>query len=120
MRSRSSIRRPRWSRSRLTYNTVSPNIVSESAVQQLGAPAIANYINSLPTSAPINTNAMGAVFTAAILSLLNGNIGLLSELSWTVSISGFDVSPVSDTFLIYGDVQGFFTCSAGAVTITQA
>jgi hypothetical protein len=104
----------------LTYNTVSPNIVAESAVQQLGAPPIANYLNSLPTSAPINTNAMGAVFTAAILPLLNGNIGLLSELSWTVSISGFDVSPVSDTFLIYGDKQGFFTCSAGAVTITQA
>jgi Ubiquitin-activating enzyme E1 FCCH domain len=103
----------------LTYDSVSPNVVSESAVQQLGAPAIAAYLNGLPTGAPINLNAMGAVFTAAVQSLFGGNIGLISALDWTVSVLGFELTPEAGTFLIYGDPQGFFTASTAAVTIAQ-
>lgn len=104
----------------LTWDTTSPNFVNDTAVAQLGAPAIANYLNSLPVGAPINLNAMGAAFTAAVIELFGGNLALISEMQWAVSISGTAVSPVVGTFLVEGDPEGYFTASASSVTITQA
>jgi hypothetical protein len=112
----------------LTWNTISPNFVSDTAVAQLGATAISAYVSGLPVGTPINTNAMGAAFIAAVAPLFTNNAAsavnnaaeLISELVWTVSINGVDISPVSSTYLIYGDPEGFFVCPASSVTVTQA
>jgi hypothetical protein len=104
----------------LTWNTDSLNFVSSAAVAQLGAPAIANYVNALYVGAPINLNSMGAAFSASILTLLGGNLDLLSELTWTVSVNGVEATPEAGTFLIPGDPESYFTCGSAAVTITKA
>ena len=103
----------------LTWNTVSLNFVSDSAVSQLGTTALVNYVNSIPVGAPINLYAAEAAFVAAVLPLFNNNAALISSMVWTVSINGVDTPPVSGTFLVYGDPESYFTLVASAVTITQ-
>jgi hypothetical protein len=107
----------------LTWNTISANFVSDTAVAQLGAPAIATYVSALPVGAPINTNAMGAAFVAAIAGLFTNGLSaaeLISELLWTVTVNGVEISPASNSLLIYGDPEGYFTCPSSSVLITQA
>lgn len=101
----------------LTWNTISPNFVSSTAVQQLGAPALANYVNSIPVGAPINQFELENVFQAAVASIVPP--ALLTRMVWTVSINGIDVPPVSGTGVIQGDPESYLTCSATAVIITQ-
>lgn len=103
----------------LTWNTISPNFVSASSVQQLGAPAIAAYINSVAVGQPINLFSLEAAFVASVLSLFNNNAALISKMSWTVSINGVDTPPDAGTFLIYGDPESYFTCAVTDVTCTQ-
>ncbi|MEJ0016829.1 MAG: hypothetical protein WDN25_09705 [Acetobacteraceae bacterium] len=43
----------------VTWNTTSPNFVSGAAIAQLGAPALAEYVNSIPVGAPINLFELG-------------------------------------------------------------
>lgn len=104
----------------LSWNSISPNFVSDSAVSQLGTVAIVNYINSIFVGAPINLYAMETAFVASVLSLFSNDASLISEMSWTVSINGIATSPVAGTFLIYGDPESYFTITSSAVTITQA
>lgn len=101
----------------LTWNTDSPNFVSAVAVAALGAPAIAAYINSIPVGQPINLFQAGDAFTAALTGILPSQY--LSRMVWTVTIDGIDTSPESGTQLVYGDAEGYFTCVAANVTITQ-
>lgn len=101
----------------LTWNTTAPNFVSSSAVAQLGAPAIANYINSIPVGAPINVFEMQEVFQVAVSSLIP--IQYLTRMVFTVSINGVSASPISGTGVIPGDPESFFQCAVSAVTITQ-
>lgn len=104
----------------LTWDTASPNFVSSAAVAQLGAPALANYINALPVGAPINLNSLGQAFTSAVLKLFDNNLALISELQWVISISGTSVSPDVGTFLVEGDPEGYFTITSTDVTIVKA
>jgi hypothetical protein len=101
----------------LTWNTIDPNFVSPAAVAQQGAPAIANYINSIPVGAPINVFDMQAVFQAAVANLVP--IPLLTRMVFTVTINGFVTAPTSGTGIIAGDPESYFTCSASAVTVSQ-
>jgi hypothetical protein len=101
----------------LTWNTSSPNFVSPTAVAQLGAPALANYINSIPVGAPINLFELQSVFEVAIAQLLP--LQFLSKMIFTVSINGIDTPPVGVTGLINGDPESYFQCLASNVSITQ-
>lgn len=103
----------------LTYFTISPNIVSNTAVQQAGAPAIANFINAIPVGAPLNLNALATAFTNAVIGLFSNNLALISELDWTITIDGLATSPTGSTYLIPGDPESSFSCQASSVTITQ-
>lgn len=103
----------------LTWNTISPNFVSSTAVAQLGQVAIVNYINGIPVGAPINLYAMEQAFVTAVLALFNNNAALISKMAWTVSINGVSTPPASGTFLIYGDPESYFTTTSASVTIAQ-
>lgn len=103
----------------LSWNTISPNFVSDTAVAQLGTVAIVNYINSIPVGVPINLFAMESAFIQSVLSLFSNNASLISTLTWTVSINGVATSPAMGTSLIYGDPESYFQILASAVTITQ-
>lgn len=104
----------------LSWNSISPNFVSDTAVAQLGTTALVPYINSIPTGAPINLLVLNSLFIAAVLSLFNNNAALISTLTWTVSINGVDTSPEAGTDLVYGDPESYFTIVSTGVTITQA
>lgn len=103
----------------LSWNSISPNFVSDTAVSQLGTVAIVDYINSVPVGVPINLFAMEAAFIQSVLSLFNNDPSLISALNWTVSIDGVAATPVVGTSLIYGDPESYFEIAASDVTITQ-
>lgn len=101
----------------LTWNTSSPNIVSPSAVEQLGKPALANYVMSIPVGSPLNEFEMERVFTQAISPLVPSQF--LDRMVFTVSINGVSTPPLSGTAAIYGDPESYFYCVAADVAITQ-
>lgn len=101
----------------LTWNTTSPFIVSATAVAQLGAPAIASYINSIGVGQAINQFELINTFQLAVVGLVPTN--LLSRMVWTITINGVATSVTSGTGLYVGDPESYFTCASAAVTITQ-
>jgi hypothetical protein len=103
----------------LSWNSISPNFVSDTAVEQLGQVALANFINSIAVGVPINLYAAETVFVGAILSLFNNDPSLISAMNWTISINGVETVPEAGTFLIYGDPESYFTTTTSAITITQ-
>lgn len=104
----------------LTWNTISPNFVSDTAVSQLGTNALVPYINSIPVGAPLNLYAMETVFVGSVLTLFNDNPALISTMNWTISINGIETSPVAGTYLVYGDPESSFNVIDSGVIITQA
>ena len=104
----------------LNWNTVSPNYVSDSAVQQLGVTALLNYVNAISVGQPMNLQVMQSVFVSAVVSLFANNPALISELAWTVSINSIVTAPTAGTFLIYGDPESYFYTTNSGITITQS
>lgn len=101
----------------LTWNGISPYIVANSAVQQLAAPAIASYINSIPVGSPINEFELNSVFQQSISSLIQ--IQYLTRIVWTVSINGVSTSVSSGTGIVVGDPESYFYCTSSDITVTQ-
>ena len=101
----------------LEWNTTSTNLVSAAAVQQLGAPAIAGYINSIVVGQPINVFEMQAVFQEAVVSLIP--TPQLSRMVFTVSINGVSSPPISGTGLIEGDPESYFYTDTTHIDIQQ-
>lgn len=103
----------------LIWNTSSPNFVSDTAVAQVGGPAIQNYINSIPVGAPINLFELQEVFQAAVVAAGLVAIQYLTRMVFTVSINGVSTAPSAGTGIIAGDPESFFQCDASGVIITQ-
>jgi hypothetical protein len=101
----------------LLWNTTSTNIVSPTAVAQLGSQAISDYVNSIPVGLPINLFELQAVFQLAIIDLIP--TPLLSRMVFTVSINGVPTSVDAGTGLFEGDPESYFLMSPSDVTITQ-
>jgi len=101
----------------LTWNTISTNIVSPTAVAQLGQPAIATYINSIAVGQPINTFEVQDAFQNAIEGILD--ISLLSKMNLVVNINGIATAPATGTLLIYGDPESYFSTNNALITIVQ-
>ena len=101
----------------VTWNTISTNLVSPTAVAQLAQPAIADYINTIPVGQPINTYYLEDAFQNAVSSILNPQ--LISKLLITVAINGIVTSPATNSLLIYGDPESYLSTNASLITITQ-
>jgi hypothetical protein len=101
----------------LTWNTTLINFTGAVTVQQLGQPAIVDYINSIPVGAPINVFEMQAVFQAAIASVLSPIN--LTRMVFSVGINGISTAPTAGTGIISGDPESYFQTAAASVTITQ-
>lgn len=99
------------------WNTNLPNFTAGAQVNQLGAPAIQTYVNSIIVGQPINLNAMSAAFQAAIASVLS--VANLSALTFTVYVNGSVVTPEAGTELILGDPESYFDCAANGATVAQ-
>ena len=101
----------------LTWNSISPNLVSPTAVAQAAAPAVANYINSVSVGAPINEFELNAVFTEAVINLTAPQY--IDRLVWTISINGVATAVATGTGAVYGDPESYFYCTSANVSIAQ-
>jgi hypothetical protein len=100
-----------------TWNTTLPNFTAGTSVNQLAAPALQSYINSIYVGQPINLLEMTAVFQAAVASVIAApNI---TTLQFAVTVNGVTVSPGAGTSIIGGDPESYFNASATAITVTQ-
>jgi Baseplate J-like protein len=101
----------------VTWNTTLPSFTAGTSVNQLAAPAIQSYINSVYVGQPINILEMTAVFQNAVASVIAApNI---TTLLFVVTINGVTASPGAGTSIIAGDPESYFFCSATGVTVTQ-
>lgn len=102
----------------VTWNTTSLNFVSSAAVAQLGAPALAAYVNAIAAGHPMNLYELQTIFQVAVSSVLDPS--LLTSMVFEVNIDGVEVDPPSDTGIIQGDVQSYLTTTPDRITITQS
>lgn len=101
----------------VTWNTTLPNFTAGTSVNQLAAPALQSYINSIYAGQPINLLEMNAVFQTAVASVIAApNI---TTLQYVVQINGVTVSPGAGTSIIAGDPECGFSASTTAITVTQ-
>lgn len=101
----------------VTWNTTLPNFTAGTSVNQLAAPALQSYLNSIYVGQPINLNEMVTTFLDAVSSVIDGpNV---TTLQFAVTINGVAVSPAAGTNIITSDPESYFFCSATGVTVTQ-
>ncbi|MBU9446936.1 baseplate J/gp47 family protein [Burkholderia multivorans] len=101
----------------VTWNTTLPNFTAGSSVNQLAAPALQSYLNSIYAGQPINLNEMTATFLDAVSSVIDGpNV---TTLSFAVTINGVTATPAAGTDIITSDPESYFFCSATGVTVSQ-
>lgn len=101
----------------VTWNTTLPNFTAGSSVNQLAAPALQAYINSIYAGQPINLNEATATFLDAVASVIDGpNV---TTLQFAVTINGMPATPAAGTNIITSDPESYFFASATAVTVTQ-
>ena len=101
----------------LIWNTTLTNFTQALAVAATALQPLADYINSIPTGAPINVLELNDTFAAAVAGILDENT--ISKMNWTVTIGG---SPVSAVGTLYqGDAESYLTVNSPstAITITQ-
>ena len=101
----------------VTWNTDLPNFANGGIVNQYAAPALVNYVNSVPVGQPLNELAMTAAFQAAIGAVLS--IDSLSSLVFAVYINGVLTPPEAGTGLIIGNSESYFQAAPNAATVTQ-
>ena len=100
------------------WNTSSLNFVSTSAIATLASAALAGYINGLPVGAPINVDVMVSTFQTAVAPILQA--GLISSLTFSVTINGIATTPGSGTVLISGDPESYFATTPASIVVEQA
>lgn len=101
----------------VTWNTTLPNFTAGSSVNQLAAPALQAYINSIYAGQPINLNEATATFLDAVAPVIDGpNV---TTLQFAVTINGTPATPAAGTNIITSDPESYFFASAKAVTVTQ-
>jgi hypothetical protein len=100
----------------LTWNTASAFAAASTFNQQAQA-AIVDYINSIPTGAPINILAMQEAVQAAVSNLLP--LSQLVRMIWVVTIDGIVTAPLTGTYEILGDPLSYFNTTSAGVTVAQ-
>jgi len=101
----------------ITWNTISANLISPTAVAQLTTPAIVDYINSISVGQPINTYELQDAFQNAVEPIVPAS--QVSKINYVVAINGIDTAPTSGTLLIYGDPESYFSTNASLVSVVQ-
>lgn len=98
--------------------TDSPNFVSDSGMAQLAAPALVDYINSLPAgTTPINLNMLTKVFIDAVATILVGEA--IIDLTFAISVNGVGVLPAPGTQVVFGDPYSYFYTQLSNVVVVK-
>jgi len=101
----------------VTWNTTSPTAVSATAVSQLAAPALVDYVNSIFAGQPMNLLDMADAFRGSISSLINPS--LITRLIFSVAINGVGTAPASGEQIIVGDPESYFYATTAGISINQ-
>ena len=101
----------------ITWNTISTNLISPTAVAQLTTPAIVDYINSISVGQPINTYELQDAFQNAVEPIIPAS--QVSKIDYVVTINGVYTEPTAGTLLIYGDPESYFSTNSSLVTVVQ-
>lgn len=100
-----------------TWNTNLANFTGSASVNQLAAPALQAYINSISVGQPINELEMIAVFQNAVATVLAASN--IETLQFVITINGVAAAPSAGTSIIPGDPESYFYCAANGVTVQQ-
>lgn len=100
------------------WNTTLPSFTAGASINQLAAPAIQSYLNSILAGQPINLLEMTATFQMAVSSVIAANN--ITTLTFAVTINGVTATPAAGTSIIASDPESYFFCSATGVTVAQA
>lgn len=100
-----------------TWNTTLANFTAGQQVNQLAAPALANYINGVTVGQPMNLLAMTAAFQNAVASIIEAQY--LTTLTFSVYVNGVLTPPNAGTSAIPGDPESYFYCSPTGATVVQ-
>lgn len=101
----------------VSWNSTSPNVVSQAAVAQVASAELAAYVNSIFVGQPINLFELQATFQAAASPLIPA--ALLTRMEFAVTIDGNPVAPEPGTGIIAGDPEGYFLTDPTQITVTQ-
>ena len=102
----------------VTWNTTAPNFISQAAIAQLAAPAVASYISSVTVGQPLNLLLMADAFCEAVANVLSE--AQISVLDFAVSINGVSTPPQAGTNLIFGDSESYMYATSAGITVTQS
>lgn len=100
-----------------TWNTTLPSFTAGVSVNQLAAPALQQYINSIYVGQPINLLEATAVFQNAVSAIIAPNN--ITTLQFAVTINGVTATPGAGTSIIASDPESYFYCSATGATSVQ-
>lgn len=101
----------------LDWNTSSTNVISNTSIANLAAPAIAAYINTLYAGTPINLFGLQNAFTTAVAGVIPPE--QITVMDFTVTIDGVVTAPDVGTGIINGDPESYFTSDVTGITITR-
>lgn len=101
----------------VTWNSSSPYLVSNSAVQLLAAPALTDYINHIGVGQPINDLVMANVFKDSISDIVDPL--LITRLVFEVSINGVGVPVDTGTHIYSSEPESYFYAASGSMTINK-
>lgn len=101
----------------IQWSSVSPDFVSSTAVASLAAAAISQYVNGIPTGAPINIDVAKTVFQNAVSSAIS--VDLISNLAFSVAINGVSTAPTAGTVLVQGDIESYFVSTPASIVVEK-
>ena len=101
----------------VTWNTTLPNFTAGTQVDQLAAPALVSYINSIIVGQPMNLLEATNAFQTAVASVSPSQY--LTTLTFSMLINGVSVSPEAGTSIILSDPESYFYPAANGITVTQ-
>lgn len=101
----------------LQWQTDIQNFPLVSQVNQLAAPEILRYINSLYVGTPINILDIQVVFQEAVRAVLDPQN--ISAISAGIRIDGIAVNPPAGSSLIQGDPEGFFESTSTDILVSK-
>lgn len=101
----------------ITWNTTSPNLISDVSISQAAGPAIVNYVNSITVGQPMNVFVLQTTFQEAVAAIVPP--AQLSRLLFTVFVDGVEINPEVGTGLIVGDPESYFFTDTASLNIAQ-
>jgi Ubiquitin-activating enzyme E1 FCCH domain len=102
----------------VSWNTDSPNYVSQSAMSQAASPALADYVNSLYVgSSPLNVYEMEAIFLYSVRNIVASEN--ITTLKFDISFDNISYAPDPGTGIVTGDPFSYFYATTDTVVIQQ-